>query len=92
MEETVMTRDMEGEVRALYEAHPELKGEELPEEVVTACAVEGKELTKAYEAYAEERESKKTPAAHAPVRSVTRGGSVDARPADAFLRGFDAAW
>ncbi len=90
--EEVMTRDMEGEVQALYEAHPELKGEALPEEVVTACAVEGKGLTEAYETYAEAREEKKKPAVHAPVRSVTRGGSVGAQPGDAFLRGFDAAW
>ena len=89
--EEVMTRDLEGEVRALYEVHPELKGEALPEEVVTACAVEGKALTEAYAAYAEAREDKK-PAAYAPVRSVTRGGAVEAKPGDAFLKGFDAAW
>ena len=92
MEEQTVQRDMEGEVRALYEAHPELKGEALPEEVVTACAVEGKALTEAYAAYAEAREEKKKPSVYAPVRSVTRGGSVSAQPADAFLRGFDTAW
>ncbi|MBQ9967648.1 MAG: hypothetical protein IJO88_02870 [Oscillospiraceae bacterium] len=91
MEESV-TRDMEGQVRALYAEHPELKGEALPEEVVTACAVEGRELKDAYEAYNAAREEKKKPAAYAPVRSVTRGGAVEAKPGDAFLKGFDAAW
>lgn len=89
--EEVLTRDLEGEVRALYEERPELKGEALPEEVVTACAVEGKELKAAYDAYAEARQEKRPPA-YAPVRSVTRGGSVEAKPGDAFLKGFDAAW
>lgn len=94
MEEKAMERDFEGEVRELYEARPELRGEELPEPVVRACAVEGKKLSEAYDAYADEKaqDQNKKAARQAPVRSVTRGGSVEAMPEDAFLRGFNAAW
>ena len=93
MEEKTVERNFEQEVRELYEAKPQLRGEELPREVVRACA-EGKNLTEAYEAYAEEqaiRQNSKA-AAQAPVSSVTHGGSVDAKPEDAFLRGFNGAW
>ena len=94
MEEKVVERDFEQEVKELYDARPELEGEELPQEVLKACAVEGKKLSEAYDAYAEEAADKqnKKAARQAPVRSVTRGGSVDAKPEDSFLRGFNAAW
>ena len=93
MEEKAVERDFEQEVRDLYEAKPQLRGEELPHEVVKACA-EGKNLTQAYEDYANEQTRKQNAraAAQAPVRSVTLGGSVDAKPEDAFLRGFNGAW
>lgn len=94
MEEKIAERDFEQEVKAFYDARPELKGEALPEDVVRACAVEGKKLSDAYDTYADEKaeQQNKKAAARAPVRSVTRGGSVDARPEDAFLRGFNEAW
>ena len=93
MEEKTTQRDFEQEVRQLYEAKPQLRGEELTQEVIKACA-EGENLTKAYETYAEEAAQKQNTkaAAQAPVRSVTLGGSVDPKPEDAFLRGFNAAW
>ena len=94
MEEKAVERDFEQEVKELYDARPELKGEALPEDVVRACAVEGKRLSEAYDTYAEEAAEKqnKKSAAQAPVRSVTRGGGVDARPEDTFLRGFNEVW
>ena len=93
MEEKALERDFEQEVRELYEARPQLRGEQLPEEVVRNCA-EGKNLSEAYEEYADKQAEKQNEnaAAKAPVRSVTGGGSVGAKPEDAFLRGFNAAW
>lgn len=89
MEEKATERDFEKEVHDLYEARPHLRGEQLPEEVVKACA-EGKNLSDAYGEYAKKQAEK--PAPMAPVRSVTLGGSVDSKPEDAFLRGFNTAW
>lgn len=89
MEEKAVERDFEQEVHALYEERPQLRGEPLPEEVVKACA-EGKNLSDAYGEYAEKQERKSVP--QAPVRSVTGGGSVENKPEDAFLRGFNTAW
>lgn len=98
-------RDYGSEVRALFAQRPELRGEELPEEVLQAC-IGGKPLKEAYEDYAgrqrkeaEElrkenrilRENAKT-AARSPVRGVTRGGSVQNEPEDPFLRGFNSQW
>ena len=93
MEETVVQRDFEQEVKALYEANPSLRGEALPDPVIKACAG-GKKLSEAYDAYAQEQAQAQNEKAarQAPVRSVTRGGSVEAKPEDAFLRGFNEAW
>ena len=49
-EEAAPGRDYAAEVKALYEARPELRGEQLPDEVVAAC-VGGKSLTTAYDEY-----------------------------------------
>ena len=95
----------EQEVQALYAARPELRGEELPDEVLQAC-VRGKALTEAYNDFARRqrqdaaalrRENRilrqnARAAAPAPVRGVTRGGGVASQPEDAFLRGFNAEW
>lgn len=93
MEEKEVQRDFEGEVRAFYEARPELRGEEIPQQVLKEC-IGGKTLSDAYDTYADEQTQaqNKKAAAQAPVRSVTRGGSVEATPEDAFLRGFNAEW
>ena len=74
MEEKAVERDFEKEVHDLYEAKPELRGKQLPEEVVKAC-VEGENLCDAYGAYAQKQTEK--PAPMAPVRSVTLGGGVE---------------
>lgn len=91
MEEKTMERDFEQEVRQLYEERPELRGEQLPEQVVKQC-VEGKPLREAYADYTARQDEPQKPAANAPVKSVTHGGSVDTKPEDAFLRGFQSAW
>ena len=110
MEETAAAeapaaRDYDEEVQELFAARPELRGGELPAEVLMAC-VGGKRLTDAYSDYARTlrqdadslrkenrvlRQNAKA-AAQAPVRGVTRGGGTNAKPEDAFLRGFNAAW
>ena len=93
-------RDFAGEAAALYEAHPELRQELLPEEVAMACVRENKPLTEAYDDYARRqrqdaeglRRETRAMRAAAPVRGVTRGGSVAVSPEDPFLRGFSQEW
>jgi len=91
MEEKMQQRDFEQEVHALYEARPELRGEQLPEDVLKAC-VAGETLTDAYASYEQEKQAKSKPVRQAPVKGVTRGGSVSSQPEDAFLRGFNSTW
>ena len=98
-------RDYASEVQALFAARPELRGGELPQQVMLDC-VGGKRLTDAYNDYAKTqrqdaaalrrenrilRQNAKA-AAQAPVRGVTRGGSAAAKPEDDFLKGFNAGW
>ena len=96
------SRDFETEVQALYDARPELRGSLLPDEVAEAC-IRGKSLTDAYNEYAGRQRTEAADlrtenrilrqnakaAAQAPVRGVTRGGSTNPKPEDAFLRGFN---
>ena len=99
------TRDYRSEVSVLLDAHPELRGTQLPNEVVNACVVEGRPLVSAYEAYirrqteaenravkAENKRLKQNAdaARRAPVRGVSRGGQTDVEPDDPFLIGFNA--
>ena len=93
MEEKTVERDYEQQVQELFTQHPELRSQELPEDVLKAC-VGGKRLTDAYADYADDRakEQNEKAARQAPVRGVTKGGSVDTSPEDAFLRGFNGAW
>lgn len=91
-------RDYAAEVASLYAARPELRGTELPAEVVAAC-VRGTSLTQAYTDFARrqreetrlrQREARvpRRPA----VKSVTQGGGAAAQGEDAFLRGFNTGW
>ena len=93
-EEAAPGRDYAAEVKDLYETRPELRGTELPGEVIAAC-VGGKSLTAAYADYArrqhQEGRQARTPRRPA-VKSVTQGGAVAREPEDAFLRGFNAGW
>ena len=104
-EEMPEARDFAWEVQELYESRPELRGSELPEEVVQAC-IGGQTLQAAYSSYAARqrqeaealrkenrilRQNEKA-AAKAPIRGISRGGSVPAKPEDAFLKGFQAEW
>jgi len=93
MEEVKAERDYEQEVRQLYEQHPELRQQQLPEDVVKAC-VDGRNLAEAYGDYVNRETEKQNArsARQAPVRGVTKGGSVSNQPEDAFLRGFNSGW
>lgn len=82
-------RAFDEEIRELLTARPELRGEELPREVVDAC-IRGKRVAEAYNDYA--RQQKHPRPAAAPVRGVTRGGSVQATPEDPFLKGLRTEW
>lgn len=83
-------RAFDREIQELLTARPELRGEELPQEVVEAC-IRGKSVTQAYNDYATAKKQS-TRAAAAPVRGVTRGGSVQTGPEDAFLKGLQTEW
>ena len=91
-------RDYAAEVASLYAARPELRGTELPEEVVAAC-VRGTSLTHAYTDFARRQREEarlRQREARAPrrpaVKSVTQGGAAAAQGEDAFLRGFNTGW
>ena len=91
-------RDYAAEVASLYAARPELRGTELPEEVVAAC-VRGTSLTQAYTDFARRQREEarlRQREARAPrrpaVKSVTQGGGAAAQGEDAFLRGFNTGW
>lgn len=103
--ETPATRDYRAEVADLLQAHPELRGTQLPSSVVNACVVEGKSLVGAYEAYirmqteaenkavkAENKRLKQNAdaARRAPVRGVSKGGKTNTEPDDPFLIGFNS--
>lgn len=98
-------RDYRGEVADLLQAHPELRGTQLPASVVNACVAEGKPLVRAYEEYARkqaEAENKAVKAENkrlkqnadaarrAPVRGVSKGGKTNTDPDDPFLIGFNS--
>lgn len=87
--ETQEARAFDEEIRELLTARPELRGEELPQEVVEAC-IRGKRVTEAYNDYA--RQQKQPRPAAAPIRGVTRGGSVQTGPEDPFLKGLRTEW
>ena len=104
-DEETGTRDYVSEVADLLRVHPELRGTQLPEEVVNDCVVEGRPLASAYEAYmrrqaeaenkairAENKRLKQNAdaARRAPVRGVSKGGSPKPEPDDPFLIGFNA--
>lgn len=97
-------RDFRKEVQDLYDAKPELRGKQLPDEVAHAAA-RGENLMKAYLAYeakqekaenAKLRKENKTlkqnaaSAAKAPVKGVSGGGKTDTTATDPFLSGFES--
>lgn len=97
-------RNIQAEAQELIVAHPDLKMQQLPMEVVEAWR-NGENLLNAYNRYearqkeAENQKLKKennilkqnaAAAAKAPVKGVTGGAPTDTEPEDPFLKGFDS--
>lgn len=96
-------RDFKAEVSGLLFTHPELRGTQLPDEVVQDCVVNGMSLDRAYEKYSRKQAEAETKALkaenktlkqnaetarRAPVRGVSKGGAAANAPDDPFLAGF----
>ena len=88
----------EAERIAFIQAYPDVKPEEIPEEVWKAVHEEGKSLLEAY-TYEENKklkqrlgqyEQNESNKATSVVKSVTGTGSVENEPVDAFIEGFDS--
>lgn len=98
-------RDWSAEVAELLSARPDLEMTQLPDAVANAALRGGKRLVAAYRDYEDMQKQavisalrkentilkqNADSAARAPVRGVTGGGVIDARPKDDFLDGFNA--
>lgn len=98
-------RDFAKEARELLHARPELRGKNLPEEVMQACLRENKPLLAAYAEYETRQEKAEAErlrrennilkqnaasAARAPVKGVRGGGATDTTPEDDFIKGFNS--
>ena len=97
-------RDYASEVAALLQAHPELRGRALPDDVTRAAVDDGLPLVEAYRSYAE-RETKaelerlraenrvyrqnEEAARRAPIQPVADSG-VQEKARDPFLVGFES--
>lgn len=101
-------RDFQSEVQELLNAHPELVGTELPDEVAQAAVNTGERLLQAYQKYARNNQAKTVQSLvkenqvlkqnaetsqRAPVTGVTGHGIEGNEPDDPFLVGFNSeAW
>ena len=101
-------RDFQSEVQELLNAHPELVGTELPDEVAKAAVDSGDRLLVAYQKYARNSQARQVQslvkenqvlkqnaetAQRAPVTGVTGHGIEGNEPDDPFLEGFNSeAW
>lgn len=100
-------RDFAAEVAELMNIRPELRGQQLPEEVQKAAVEGGVRLSTAYLNYefkqikAENERLKSTnkiheqnaaSAARAPVTGTNGGGATDTAPEDPFLAGFNSGY
>jgi hypothetical protein len=98
-------RNFKDEVAELLSVRPDLRGAQLPQEVVNACVQDGKRLFIAYSEYERQQEKAENErlakrvkvleqnaaaAARSPVSGVSGGGATDTKPKDDFLLGFDA--
>ncbi|NCC85087.1 MAG: hypothetical protein EOM03_13305 [Clostridia bacterium] len=98
-------RDFKGEIEMLLSARPDLRGKQLPDEVINAAVRENKHVLVAYSNYekanieaekeAALRENRifkqnAASAAKAPVSGTATGGSGNNAPDDPFLKGFDS--
>lgn len=97
-------RDTKAEVDQLLAVKPELRGKQMPPEVISAWT-SGKNLLQAYTEYEAEKSRSEAErlraennihkqnaanAAKAPVKSVSSGGATNPKGEDDFLRGFNS--
>ena len=96
-------RDFEAEWKELADAHPELVGNQLPDDIMQAClnstlppirvyesmmiVKQAAEIKALQEEIATLRQNAEA-AAKAPVRATTPGGKTDTEAEDAFIRAF----
>lgn len=98
-------RNYQSEVLELLRERPDLQGKKLPDEVIRACALEGKRLPVAYAEYETRQEKAEAErlrqenavlkqnaknAARAPVKGAVGGGSTQTQPEDDFIKGFNS--
>ena len=98
-------RDFEAEWRELADAHPELVGNQLPDDIMQACLNSTLPPIRVYESMMITKQAAEIKAlqdeiatlrqnaeaaAKAPVRATTPGGTTDTEAEDDFLRAFKA--
>ena len=105
LEAATPARDFEAEWKELADAHPELVGNQLPDDIMQAClnstlppirvyesmmiVKQAEEIKALQEEIATLRQNAEA-AAKAPVRATTPGGKTDTEAEDAFIRAFKA--
>ena len=97
------TRDFEAEWKELADAHPELVGNQLPDDIMQACLNSTLPPIRVYESMMIVKQAAEIKAlqdeiatlrqnaeaaAKAPVRATTPGGKTDTEAEDAFIRAF----
>ena len=103
--EAAQKRNYEAEWKELADAHPELVGNQLPDDIMQAClnstlppirvyesmmiVKQAAEIKALQEEIATLRQNAEA-AAKAPVRATTPGGKTDTEAEDAFIRAFKA--
>ena len=96
-------RDIEAEWKELADAHPELVGNQLPDDIMQACLNSTLPPIRVYESMMIVKQAAEIKAlqdeiatlrqnaeaaAKAPVRATTPGGKTDTEAEDAFIRAF----
>ena len=105
VEAAAPARDYESEWKELADAHPELVGNQLPDDIMQACLNSTLPPIRVYESMMIVKQAAEIKAlqdeiatlrqnaeaaAKAPVRATTPGGKTDTEAEDAFIRAFKA--
>ena len=103
--EATPSRDFEAEWKELADAHPELVGNQMPDDIMQACLNSALPPIRVYESMMIVKQAEEIKAlqeeittlrqnaeaaAKAPVRATSHGGKTDTEADDAFLRGFNS--
>lgn len=79
-------RDFRAEVASLLQDHPELRGTQLPDEVIQACVVQGRSLSGAFEEYLRKKSEAENKAVKAENKAVKAQNKRLKQNADAARR------